>query len=399
MFQIAGISISIFLALILLFKTKKSVADKILFAWLIVLGFHLSFFVLRSVMNNPDYAFLPGLEVVFPLLHGPFIYLYTAAVTNRLPHKKMYQLAHFIVPIACLIMFSDFFFLSAEQQVEVFKNKGGGFKHRLLINLFITCISGIIYVIWCSLLLKKHKHAIKQQFSQNESISLNWLRYIVYGVGFLWITVFLGYDNFTFFVGVIFVILLGVFGFRQQGIFTNHFPVVIGNNINAEYTFEENQQLNQSSDLDNKRKLTAENEKSTNKSGPVLKKYEKSTLNEEASQKIYKSLKKIMFEERLFENPELNLDALSATLNVNPNHLSQVINSIENKNFYDYINQLRVESFISLISKPEKSNYKLLSLAYECGFNSKTAFNRNFKKITGLSPTEYLKKSKSAPIE
>jgi AraC-like DNA-binding protein len=157
--------------------------------------------------------------------------------------------------------------------------------------------------------------------------------------------------------------------------------------------------LNQSSDLDNKRKLTAENEKSTNKSGPVLKKYEKSTLNEEASQKIYKSLKKIMFEERLFENPELNLDALSATLNVNPNHLSQVINSIENKNFYDYINQLRVESFISLISKPEKSNYKLLSLAYECGFNSKTAFNRNFKKITGLSPTEYLKKSKSAPIE
>jgi AraC-like DNA-binding protein len=399
MFQIAGISISFFLALILSFKAKKSVADKILFAWLIVLGFHLSFFELRSVMKNPDYAFLPGLEVVFPLLHGPFIYLYTAAVTNSLPHKKQYLLVHFIVPIACLFLFVDFFFLPAEQQVEVFRSKGVGFKPQLLLNLFITCISGIIYVIWCSLLLKKHKHAIKQQFSQTEGISLNWLRYIVYGVGIIWITIFAGYDYFTFLVGVIFVILLGVFGFRQQGIFTNHFPVVIGNNVNAAYTIGENQQLNQSTDLDNERKLTNENEKSTNKPVPVLKKYEKSTLNEEASQKIYESLKKVMSEERLFENPELTLDALSATLNVNPNHLSQVINSIENKNFYDYVNQLRVESFISLISKPEKSNYKLLSLAYECGFNSKTAFNRNFKKTTGLSPTEYLKMSKSVAIE
>ena len=98
-----------------------------------------------------------------------------------------------------------------------------------------------------------------------------------------------------------------------------------------------------------------------------------------------------MQEEKLYKNSELTLADLSQKLNVHPNVLSQVINSAEQKNFYDYINCQRIEEFKRIILLPENQKFTLLSLAFECGFNSKTAFNRNFKKATGISPSEYLK--------
>ena len=82
---------------------------------------------------------------------------------------------------------------------------------------------------------------------------------------------------------------------------------------------------------------------------------------------------------------------LARRLNTHPNYLSQVINEKEGKNLYDYVNTLRIEEFIKLVSQPHNQNLTLLSLAYECGFNSKSSFNRYFKKTTGQSPSEYLK--------
>jgi len=78
-------------------------------------------------------------------------------------------------------------------------------------------------------------------------------------------------------------------------------------------------------------------------------------------------------------------------LTVHPNNLSQVINSLENKNFNDFINEQRVEEFIKCVSDPGSRQFTLLALAFDCGFSSKASFNRNFKKYTSLSPSEYLK--------
>ena len=100
-----------------------------------------------------------------------------------------------------------------------------------------------------------------------------------------------------------------------------------------------------------------------------------------------------MLQEQPFKDPELTLGELAKKLSVHPNILSQVINSFENKNFYDYINNLRIEEFKKLTQQPDSKKYTLLSLAFECGFNSKTAFNRNFKKAMSMSPTEYLAQS------
>jgi AraC-like DNA-binding protein len=95
--------------------------------------------------------------------------------------------------------------------------------------------------------------------------------------------------------------------------------------------------------------------------------------------------------EKLFTEPELTLTDLSSRLGVHSNYLSQVINEAEGVNFYDYINLLRIDEFKRLVLLPENQKYTLLALAFECGFNSKSAFNRCFKKATELSPSEYVK--------
>ncbi len=67
-----------------------------------------------------------------------------------------------------------------------------------------------------------------------------------------------------------------------------------------------------------------------------------------------------------------------------------MINARLQKTFYDYINAHRVEAFTQLVSDPAQRRYTLLALAFQCGFNSKSSFNRNFKKVMGESPSDYL---------
>ena len=105
-----------------------------------------------------------------------------------------------------------------------------------------------------------------------------------------------------------------------------------------------------------------------------------------------------MDKEKPFTNPDLTLNELAKCLEVHPNYLSQVINSLEQKSFYDLINERRVEEFIKLTEEPQTQQYTLLSIAYDCGFNSKASFNRNFKKYTGLTPSEYLKQQPAEQV-
>jgi AraC-like DNA-binding protein len=74
-----------------------------------------------------------------------------------------------------------------------------------------------------------------------------------------------------------------------------------------------------------------------------------------------------------------------------PRHqLSQAINSCYTGNFFDLINDYRIEAFKQFASQPEKRHLSLLGIAQEAGFNSKASFYSVFKKKTGMTPSEYL---------
>ena len=62
-------------------------------------------------------------------------------------------------------------------------------------------------------------------------------------------------------------------------------------------------------------------------------------------------------------------------------------------NFFDFINQFRIDEARSILKNPEKKQFTVLEILYEVGFNSKSSFNTAFKKHTGLTPTQYRKKN------
>ena len=125
------------------------------------------------------------------------------------------------------------------------------------------------------------------------------------------------------------------------------------------------------------------------------KKYAKSGLNEDRAQDLHQRLEELMHDEKLFTEPELTLTDLANRLEIHPNYLSQVINEVAGVNFYDYINHHRVEEFKRQIVLPHNQRFTLLAIAYDCGFNSKSAFNRYFKKMTGFSPSDYVKQHRA----
>ena len=72
-----------------------------------------------------------------------------------------------------------------------------------------------------------------------------------------------------------------------------------------------------------------------------------------------------------------------------PYQLSQVINTSLGQNFYNLINSYRVEEAKQQLSASDKQNQTILAIAYDVGFNSKSVFNKAFKKFTGTTPSKY----------
>ena len=101
----------------------------------------------------------------------------------------------------------------------------------------------------------------------------------------------------------------------------------------------------------------------------------------------------LMRKKRLFISPQLSLLDLAKELNTNARNISQIINNGYDLNFNDFINQYRSQEMVEKIHKDEHLEKTLLSLAFECGFNSKSTFNRAFKKYTGKTPMQFIKDS------
>lgn len=103
-------------------------------------------------------------------------------------------------------------------------------------------------------------------------------------------------------------------------------------------------------------------------------------------------IEQIMKAEKIYENPELALSDLSDILEINSKKLSQIINQGFKLNFNDFVNFYRTQAVIEKFQAGEHNLQNLLRIAFDCGFNSKSTFNRAFKKHTSLTPKEYLKK-------
>lgn len=122
-------------------------------------------------------------------------------------------------------------------------------------------------------------------------------------------------------------------------------------------------------------------------------KYDRVKINEQECAYIVKRMKTYIEKEKIYENPDLKMSDLADHLHLSPSKLSQVFSLYIKENYYDFINRYRLEAFKRLVDQGETERYTLLALSAKCGFK-KSSFFSTFRKVEGMTPTEYLKKMK-----
>jgi AraC-like DNA-binding protein len=364
-FFLTGIILSAFHSFVLFSKNDKTISDYLLACWFCLSGMPLFSYYLVYSQKYLTYPSLTVVGMALPLAAGPLLFLYTKYQTNPILFNKN-DLLHFIPVMIVSLFFINFYFMPFETRSALLKNGGKDFKVQGLIKLVAIYLSGIVYIPCTLITLLQYKKKLNNQFSNTERINFNWLLYQIIGMAIVWIVIlFIQDDRFIFGSVSAFIIWMSYFGSKQINVFNKN-----------TLTIEENSITEVQSELINENFETL--------------KYLKSTLDENTVSEIYKNLLLVLDEKKSYTNPELTLSDLAKLVGVHPNHLSQVINSQTKKSFYDLINERRIQDFILRVSVSENKQYTLVSLAFDCGFNSKASFNRNFKKFTGKTPSDYL---------
>ncbi|MCW3804527.1 helix-turn-helix domain-containing protein [Plebeiibacterium marinum] len=226
--------------------------------------------------------------------------------------------------------------------------------------------------------MKNHHKQMINAYSYNSGkINLNWLFIIViaylllHNAGIL-ISIFKFLDkpihsleHLSSGVLLVFVFVLGIFGFRQ----------------------------NQLTSVTNSPKISAPQIKAPAKTEEeVSDKYKHSSLKEAQANAYMQKIIDYINASAIWKDNELSIDKISAQTGIPKYYISQVLNEKVQKNFYTFINEYRIEYAMKLIKSPEHKNWSFVAIAFESGFNSKSVFNSFFKKHTGMTPTEYKNK-------
>lgn len=360
-FFLFGLSIAAFLFLLILLKRNKNNADRILGTWMAYMTIHVGLFVVHDTGLSYRYPHLLGILLPVPILHGAFLYFYTLqSIQSRFPALKTVAL-HSLPFLLLTGLAVPFYSLSADEKVTVFLNQGRGYEWYGLIQMTFFILCGFGYSIASILEIRKHRKRMMNVFSNHEKKTLTWLEWMAIGLGCIWLLAAF-FDDYVIFSGVVFFILfIGIFGINQTPVF---FPASYDQTLSGHLA------------------VTPANEPSTEK-------YQKSGLTSEDTRRLLDSLEMVMIQQKPHKNPDLTLDQLASLMKVNPNQLSQVINAGLGKTFYHYINGYRIREFLRVSALPDSRKLTFVGLASDCGFQSKSTFNKYFKLETGKSPSEY----------
>jgi len=112
-------------------------------------------------------------------------------------------------------------------------------------------------------------------------------------------------------------------------------------------------------------------------------------VSDEMQEQILANLAELMDGKRRYMDPALTLGDLARELGTNTSYLSRVINDSFSSNFSQFINEFRIREARQMLTNKEFNNLSIEGIARSVGFNSKSAFNAAFKKVTGVTPSFY----------
>jgi len=308
-------------------------------------------------------------------LTGPSIYFYTCTLIDS-PRFRLVDLLHF----APFILYTGYmlYINSLLPDIEIIKglkylnkrHQSEPFVNGVPWAPIFKIVHVVVYLVVSLRLLQGFNQKLKYNLASLAKVKLEWLRILLYAfAGWMIFTlVLIGFVHIGGYyylfhqvdtmatTGVIAIIfLIGFMSIRQP-------EIISGEVVKIE-----------------KQSLT-----------PIkASKYQKTGLSTEKTKALYEQLKTFMETEKPYLDNEITLAKLSQKMTLSPHQLSQVINEQAKKNFYDFINAYRVAQAQRLLLTKEYAEYTILHIAYESGFKNKNSFNRAFKKMTQMTPSEF----------
>jgi AraC-like DNA-binding protein len=294
----------------------------------------------------------------------PFFYLYLKSISTPKFKFTLLNYLHFLLPafLQVLTLFVYFTLPIEKGAIAAWTKKPFGHFFNSITNLLFPYM--FIYLLACWHLLYKHQKTIFQLAADADRRSLSWMRTFLAAITILFafyvFTAVSGYFLNTVIDPIFYLLLMVFLGFHalQQ-------PFVYMNLENIENNFIDTlPETNISPTKEPDRRLLAE------------------------------KVKMLLFFEhnKPYLDNKLTLPKLAGQLGISHHLLSETINTIFKENFFQFINRHRVEYAAQLLLNKKYAHLTIEAIGYEAGFNSKTTFNNTFKKLKGLSPSEYKKK-------
>lgn len=334
---------AIFSFILLASQRNKDTFEKLISLYMFFISLHLStkLTFLVFLENHPIYYNVP---TSFSFAYGPILYLATKSLTEKISVKSFVM--HF-----CPFVLTTISFMVILIQISLFKNHGFLDVYEVFVLSEIASLA--IYPI---ISLRKLK-TLNATINKDRIKFLKLLSYI-----------------FIALVSLFFIIMiLSQFGFYINARLTYVFFLVTSVSVVLFKikTYQNPDYLKDSKTLDSEEQ-----------------KYSTSNLSDNDLNNYKTKIESYFKSNKPYLDPELTLLQLSKRLDIPKHHVTQVLNTGFNKNFYQFINEYRVDAVIQKMSNT-KQNENIIDIAFSCGFNSKSTFNTYFKKVTGKTPKTF----------
>lgn len=226
------------------------------------------------------------------------------------------------------------------------------------------------YIVACLVILARYKKLLKSTHSNIEKVETHWITVVVIGFGgVMSLELLLSLAKMMSFLenpNVQIFETLGLIGYYALFILVN-LLVYTGIRHFASFT-------------------------SVGKKPPINATLSDQLLNPELARAIDQKMR----DDKLYRPTDITLDHLADALDVSSRDLSMIINRHFSVNFYEFINRYRVAEAQQLLRSSEKRDRTITDIYLAVGFNSKSVFNTFFKKIVGVTPSQYRKEGDGA---
>lgn len=359
---IIGACQAYFLTISLWFSKENRKNNFLIGSLIFAVGIHLTEYAFAITGLSLEYPAVICASYPFLFLMGPLYYIYVSYSLNKNFRFKPAYLLHFLPSILCVFAFMPFYTLSSADKVNYMMSLANENHISIPVEQFIFMAVHVIqtgiYVLLSYRYIGKAETVIKNSNSNTNILSrVEFLKKFNIYFG-LWLAVY-------------FVTLVLLVFIEQYRIEIDYVTLLVTSILIYAVGYAALRKPEIFRDI------------------PESEKYTWSDLDNQKIAQIKNLLEQLMGESKPYLNSDLKLAELSAQINTSPQNLSQVINTEFHQNFYDYINSYRVEEAKKLLLNESYGNKKILTIAFDVGFNSKATFNRVFKKLTGQTPTEY----------